>query len=131
VTPEELAAIKARAEAATPGPWGTNEFLYAPGEWSMAIAPVNGHGGWIGGGVAVAFPHEDGHQAQDATFIAASREDVPALVAEVERLRQALEDYGRHSEGCSGQYGSSYRCRCGWRDEARALGIGVHEEGAA
>jgi hypothetical protein len=53
-----------------------------------------------------------------------ARDDVPALVADNERLWQSLVDYGGHSEGCSGQYGPSYHCRCGWRDEARALGIG-------
>jgi hypothetical protein len=54
-----------------------------------------------------------------------------ALVTKVEQLQQALESYDRHSEGCGGQYGPSYRCRCGWRDEARALGVGVDEEGDA
>jgi hypothetical protein len=120
MTPEELAAIKVRAEAATPG----------------AMVPYE-HGSTLGW----SFDTEDGtlpcgirgmfERREDAVFYAHARDDVPALVAEVERLRQALDDYGGHSEGCSGQYGPSYRCRCGWRDEARALGIGVHEEGAS
>lgn len=84
MTDEQLAAIKARAEAATPGPWyhvlaaivGTtprpdddNTTCICNTEWgnSTNIQP-------------------------NAEFIAAAREDVPTLLAEVERLR-AREDW--------------------------------------
>lgn len=128
-----LAAIKARSEAASPGPWkhcgcGKCGQVQWDSAQNISMAPVattsidwseGGYDNWL-------------HEAQqaNATFIAHAREDVPALVAEVERLRQALADYGGHNEWCSGQYGPSYRCRCGWRDEARALGIGVDKEDA-
>jgi hypothetical protein len=120
VTPEELAAIKARVEAATPGPMVPYEHGSTLG-WSFDTED-----GTLPCGIRGMF-----ERREDAVFYALARDDVPALVAEVEQLQQALESYGRHSEGCSGQYGSSYRCRCGWRDEARALGVGGKEEGAA
>jgi hypothetical protein len=124
MTPEELAAIKARAAAATPGPWRFTDYEGEPYIAGPGV-PTDNYVcdfGW----------HYNGDvPPENPAFIAAARADVPALVAEVERLRQALEDYGRHSEGCSGQYGPSYRCRCGWRDEARALGVGGKEDGAS
>lgn len=83
LTEEQLLAIKTRAEAATPGPWyhvlaaivGTtprhdddNTTCICNTEWgnSTNIQP-------------------------NAEFIASAREDVPALLAEVERLRKQLD----------------------------------------
>lgn len=85
--------IRALADAATPGPW-------EPGTWY----------GTDDGGWAAIGPHhvgsEDEHlphgcepdcdhheQAKaDARFIAAAREAVPALLAEVERLTSLIRD---------------------------------------
>lgn len=33
----------------------------------------------------------------------------------VEKLRELLREYGRHSEGCNAAFGS-YPCKCGWSD---------------
>lgn len=74
----DLAAIKARCEAAWPGPWvGTSETVgyYDDGRWFTLARML----AWEG-------PRVDGPNAE---FIAAARTDVPALVAEVERLRAA------------------------------------------
>ena len=69
ITDAELAAIMARANAATDGPWtihlADNTVVDPDG---FAVVP---------GGV-------------DGIFIANCRRDVPALVAEVRRLRAAL-----------------------------------------
>lgn len=70
---EQLNAIKERAAMATPGPW-RSAGLYG-------VRTQNDE--------ALSIPL----RPSDATFIASSREDVPALVAEVERLREALEYY--------------------------------------
>ncbi|EMT54779.1 hypothetical protein I532_04205 [Brevibacillus borstelensis AK1] len=91
LTPEEIAATRERAEKATPGPW--------------RVVPDN-----IGG-----FPIFDVqdrldrsliHTVEDAEFIAHAREDIPKLLAEVERLRTALAEmatyeapYGLEAEG--------------------------------
>jgi hypothetical protein len=37
------------------------------------------------------------------------------LIVEVYRLRALLVEYGRHNEGCTGEW-PEYRCRCGWRE---------------
>ena len=74
----DLDAIEARAEAATPGPW---------------MEPRNGLGlGWTifpknskGWSIATC------DSGTDADFIAASRTDVPALVAELRAAREVVE----------------------------------------
>jgi hypothetical protein len=88
----DVKAILARAEAATKGPWTAMpkpEPSFDDHGW-RAVA-VAGHQ------FTVAIPSErvldlqgvKRHEA-NAAFIAAAREDVPALVAEVERLRGLL-----------------------------------------
>lgn len=76
MTPEQLAALKALADAATPGPW---EEVAESGEW------------WITGpdiyNDAVMTTNASEISQADADFICAAREAVPALLAEVERLR--------------------------------------------
>jgi hypothetical protein len=75
----DLAPIKAREAAATPGPWGhayrpdgtTTVWHVDPESGRLTVAEVRG---W------------DRH-AENAAFIAHARADVPALVAEVEQLR--------------------------------------------
>lgn len=87
----DLDAIEARVNATTPGPWATDpemawrlggeahEFVYAP-------EPADGHG------IVALTGIKGGHPTSpaDAAFIAAARTDVPALVAEVRRLREQL-----------------------------------------
>lgn len=72
----DLEAIKARCEAATPGPWVNT---------GGRFPKING--GPIGGCDVATLFFADG---ADAAFIAHAREDVPALVAEVERLQKAV-----------------------------------------
>ena len=81
----DLDPIKQRAEAATEGPWGARELpqmvrganatlhsAHGTGEvWSVEFSPE------IGSTVSIS----------DAEFIAAARTDIPALLDEVERLR--------------------------------------------
>jgi len=88
VTTDELAAIRARCDAATPGPWrfgvgdrkyiGQSELLVVACDEAreLDIALVDVEGG--------------GYHHQDAEFIAHARTDVPALVARVEELEAAL-----------------------------------------
>jgi hypothetical protein len=71
VTDLDLSAIKARIEAASAGPWTAHPdgLVWAP----RLGDPVSGSA-----------------ELEDAEFIAAARLDVPALVAEVERLTRLL-----------------------------------------
>lgn len=101
LSPERLAEIRERAAAATPGPWGT----YDDGTGRYDIAAElqdTGHGFTCRRQVAQTVDEpidndpahrdwdadEDDDQIfADAEFIAHAREDLPALLAEVERLR--------------------------------------------
>lgn len=75
--PLDLAAIKARAEAATAGPWHRVLSLMG-GYWTLG--KITNH---------AAHPlREDA----DWTFAEHAREDVPALVARVEALEAALRE---------------------------------------
>jgi hypothetical protein len=86
VTPEELDAIEARAREARPGPWG----------FELAVDPIANDHPWVQliapGGEVIAgdIPHEE--TERDFAFIAHARTDIPALIAEVRRLREALMD---------------------------------------
>lgn len=77
-----MEAIKARRDAASPGPWEAKAYrVYVGGDDSIIAACWRPWGPVTG----------DGSIEADVAFIAAARQDVPALVAEVERLRECLE----------------------------------------
>lgn len=78
INQEQLNAIKERVAKATPGPWLVEESRYE-GRFNAASADENYDLPACLMGI------------EDAEFVTHSREDVPALVAEVERLHQALE----------------------------------------
>lgn len=82
---EQLNAIKERVAKATPGPWDEMDDLFV----------IEGDGLIIGELIAKT------EIKADAEFIAAAREDVPALVAEVERLQNRCELYeeARRNDG--------------------------------
>jgi len=97
----DLDAIEARAKAATPGPW-TADTKYASGDFGLI---VGGDLGFARDGVPdgttwkVAYvcydngdrPEDEDrawYDEEDAEFIAHAREDVPALIAELRRLRE-------------------------------------------
>lgn len=97
MTDAELAAIRERCEAATPGPW-----VYDAGdEWQPKFGPFDDTGAGIVSEDRMREIVIGGHQDEqggavgvilnrDAEFIAAARSDVPALLDEVERLRMDL-----------------------------------------
>ena len=82
MTDEELQAIKDRCEDATPGPW-----------WSIKIRDGQDWHEWFQWpyppmrvGATIYTPQ----QIRDINFIAHAREDIPALIAEIERLQDEL-----------------------------------------
>lgn len=81
--PLDLEPIRARADAAAPGPWTTGDHASNECRIEGPWIPADRH--W-----SLVIYDEGGHNAQDAAFIAHAREDVPALITEVERLRWAL-----------------------------------------
>jgi hypothetical protein len=76
----DLDAIEARASSATPGPWEArqNAPTMSGAVWNLRVAGEPG---------VKAMVTEYQHGSANADFIAHAREDVPALVAEVRRLR--------------------------------------------
>lgn len=76
----DLDAIKARCEAATPGPWEWHSNGLRSGDFDCIWGTVDNTGETYVG------VHED-----DSVFIAHAIDDIPALVAEVERLRGEVE----------------------------------------
>lgn len=90
---ERLAEIRARVEAATPGPWeGARGSVHLTFDKEGSIFPpdTTGQLGFQAGGpVAVV---QDNGEFNDLDFLVAARADVPDLLAEVDRLRAALRD---------------------------------------
>lgn len=81
LSPEFLARLRELADAATPGPWCTDIWeIYQGTEYQPGISE------WIG---ETCRGRVEGlaQDKADASFVAAAREAVPALLAEVERLR--------------------------------------------
>ena len=76
-TPLDLEPIKAREVAATEGPWIVAGHTREDGERWVVFRGGKGEDSSI-------------LQDQDAEFIAHARQDIPALIAEVEALRQRL-----------------------------------------
>lgn len=101
MTEEELAAIQARADAAAAGPWYTTRSL--PGVWRRVLDDLGGRRARVHERVVSleygrVYVIDQGYEwiseqlvpRGTEPFIAHARDDVPALVAEVRRLRAAL-----------------------------------------
>jgi hypothetical protein len=78
MTDERKQAIRVRCEAATPGPWRSGPIYYDESEWQITYADVIIDADETKR-IASVYP-------QNADFIAHARQDVPALLAEIERL---------------------------------------------
>lgn len=102
MTPKELAEIKARCDAATPGPYKAelDVFEHDDPEIEVCITnigattpPTRGYLSLFTAGTGLKVSEENwpkAHASQDlrdAEFFAHARTDVPALLAEIERLR--------------------------------------------
>lgn len=83
----DLDAITARSNAATPGPWAERSVGYV---FATATSERAAESGYIGTPVVDTFMWPE-HGPANQVFIAHAREDVPALVAEVRRLRGRIE----------------------------------------
>jgi len=128
MTPEELAAIRARAEAATPGPWKVDEglaladpLLEGEGDWYRQIE------GWTNTGYEWLCL-----SPEDAAFIAHAREDIPRLLDEVEALRAWSERVLADAQGAWRRYHAVRAAADGLREELERLVLSHHatlEEG--
>lgn len=91
ITDAQLDEIDARHNAATPGPWGSHRDL--DGVYTIQARPrVTCAGMETDGDIAtLAAGRTDAESYANARFIGHAREDVPALLAEVRRLRAQLD----------------------------------------
>ncbi|MFE1767272.1 hypothetical protein ACFW81_24020 [Streptomyces angustmyceticus] len=88
LTPERLAEIHAREQAATKGPWGTSY----DGKGTHTIQSgcrISLTAGFTSDGDIATLhgEHGDGQTYANATFLAYARRDVPELLAELDRVR--------------------------------------------
>lgn len=119
MTDAEAAAIAARAEAATPGPWTLPEF-YKPGDtdaWTWAeIRSGEEH-------VTGNFDYENGGviKEADAHFIAHARADIPALLAERAALREIVRMVVRAVDETKGGLNTMLPWHNAIIEQARAL----------
>ena len=100
MTEEELAAIERRAAAASPGPW-LDGWDYDENEGHFILANTDGGELFSMAEVLPVDIFNPCHQVEakhlraTADFIAAAREDIPALLAECRRLREQLRDIAK------------------------------------
>jgi hypothetical protein len=80
IAPQQLNTWKQLASAATPGPWQVDSTAQGP----AVIVDADEY-------VCTTWEDSEFDQEADAAFIAAAREAVPALIAEVERLTALLQ----------------------------------------
>ena len=86
LTDAELAAIKARCEAATPGPW--KPYIEGRNHWSGSSFIMTGEGATRGEDIELT-----GATEADYDFIAHARQDIPRLLEEVEGLRKLVKPH--------------------------------------
>lgn len=117
MTDAEIDVIEARAAAATPGEWVSRDVCDEGdsncGDWIVEL-PVGRNSVtrlWFGD-----ISENSGEDIANAEFIAASRTDIPALVAEVRRLR-AERVVHSHLIVQMWDYGHKVFAASGWDDE--------------
>ena len=116
----DIDLIEARANAATPGPWSE--------AWE---GEIHAHPG-LGWEMVLRVPEADDRPA-DCAFVAHAREDIPALIAEVRRMRAVVdasvklyeaEDYSDSVRDMRYPYSVAYHARklayAAWRDAVSA-----------
>src|SRR5687768_14913613 len=113
MTDAELQAIEARAKAATEGPWEAVQSFGADAVGQVVTPPAEsspqeqrGYSESTGAPIFVCADDNGTYfcdmKPADALFIAHARADVPALAAEVRRLRALLKAAEWHWSGDSG-----------------------------
>jgi hypothetical protein len=113
MTPDQLSAIRARLDAATPGPWDAGTATCCPDM------------GWVDGPKGAVCPQFTATKvthsldANDADLIANAPTDLRALLGEVERLRVERDDLIAWSQRFSDLVGVDGSTEAG-RDEAFA-----------
>ena len=95
LTHDELDSLKALADAATNPPWITQTGVFTGDNWLIAMCgldtPTNEEV-YVTSEFVRSSDLNDGTAKDCGLFIAASRETVPRLIAELERARELLQE---------------------------------------
>lgn len=97
----DLEAIRARANAATPGPW---EAFLPENEYVVVVGPDNDHLAHVFGNLAYG-----GEETDNAAFITHAREDVPALLGRIAELEERLEEADQAHSREAREHGTQIR----------------------
>ena len=119
---EQLAEIKARCEAATPGPWlnePQDDSVWSGWDGSLQIAHCQSVPG-------AGMLHDRKVRRANGIFIAESRSDIPALLAEVARLRSIESAAIAQSEDVQVNFLSPFEA-AGLRAENAKLRLALEE----
>ena len=82
LNPVHEAAIRTREEAATQGPWRVEDDSSDLNRWVLSED----------GTLVIGFGYIGNRTQEDAEFTAHAREDVPALLSELDRVRTGLAE---------------------------------------
>lgn len=88
ITPEELAEIKKRCEAATEGPWLP---YHGPGAHWVTDSKPDGTHKFQNRICEYTYRYGEDQNHKDVDFIAHSRTDIPKLLTELDRLNALVE----------------------------------------
>lgn len=92
---KRLAEIAERAEKATAGPWEF-DLDNVGATYEIGFGITTARSGWTL--IHIPCRAQDSDSAANGEFVAHARTDIPALVAEVRRLREALDEIRRIGE---------------------------------
>lgn len=145
LTEERLAAIEARCQKATPGPWrvggpsfrcvlvhgangrhGQGNCRYTFSGWFDNDHEISADRGYTASNeqgdtssmIAGTYDYDTGGilVREDAEFIAAARSDVPSLIAEVRRLHELIDVLADHEDDCENAHSVGRQCTCRLRE---------------
>jgi len=118
MTETDLAAIRARCEAATPGPWKVVKASRLTDRWGAVWGHVGVETDFQCNRSDQAIFYSQGHcSPANAAFIAHAREDIPALLAaldardaEIARLKKELKSIAKSAK-LNSDPGSAHSCQ--------------------
>lgn len=119
----DIDKLKALALATTPGPWRASQNDVFAGPRYRVCQNVTA------GGSSKGMADERQWQIANAAFIAACREAMPELIAEVERLRARFEYIEEHATTQGG--GKGFTITCFVPADHEDIGCGIDEAIAA
>lgn len=121
MTPEQRAEIRARADAATDGPWRQTRWADQSTAGRDCIASTNGY--------EIIRVARACLRDADAAFIAAARTDIPDLLDDIERLEAEVERLRAKVERVDALVETWLNRNISWRSSAEYVQAALDGEG--